>query len=192
MRAASQSRWGACALQREAKHRKGSSGGWMTFIDHGFSWVLLPLPWQALEKAIFTNKGSDNRKHIFNHHQHSPLTSYRVQLKCSDSVCKWKSLSRVRLFMTPWTIQSMEFSRPEYWSGSLSLLQEIFPTQGSNSGLPHLWSRGISQGGQHWGQGKKAWTRDGSAWVPSEWDGCTIYPFSFPFPPGPPHFLSIR
>ena len=30
---------------------------------------------------------------------------------------KWKSLSSVRLFVTPWTIQSMEFSRPEYWSG---------------------------------------------------------------------------
>ena len=30
---------------------------------------------------------------------------------------KWKSLSRIRLFVTPWTIQSMEFSRPEYWSG---------------------------------------------------------------------------
>ena len=31
----------------------------------------------------------------------------------------------------------MEFSRPEYWSGSLSLLQGIFPTQGLNPGLPH-------------------------------------------------------
>ena len=30
---------------------------------------------------------------------------------------KWKSLSCVWLFATPWTIQSMEFSRPEYWSG---------------------------------------------------------------------------
>ena len=30
---------------------------------------------------------------------------------------KWKSLSRVRLFVTPWTIQPMEFSRPECWSG---------------------------------------------------------------------------
>ena len=30
---------------------------------------------------------------------------------------KWKSLSHVWLFATPWTIQSMEFSRPEYWSG---------------------------------------------------------------------------
>ena len=30
---------------------------------------------------------------------------------------QWKSLSRVRLFASPWTIQSMVFSRPEYWSG---------------------------------------------------------------------------
>ena len=30
---------------------------------------------------------------------------------------KWKSLSRVRLFVIPWTILSMEFFRPEYWSG---------------------------------------------------------------------------
>ena len=30
---------------------------------------------------------------------------------------EWKSLSGVWLFATPWTIQAMEFSRPEYWSG---------------------------------------------------------------------------
>ena len=30
---------------------------------------------------------------------------------------KWKLLSCVRLLVIPWTIQSMEFSRPEYWSG---------------------------------------------------------------------------
>ena len=32
---------------------------------------------------------------------------------------KWKqkSLSCVQLFVTPWTMQSMEFTRPEYWSG---------------------------------------------------------------------------
>ena len=28
-----------------------------------------------------------------------------------------ESLSHVQLFGTPWTIQSMEFFRPEYWSG---------------------------------------------------------------------------
>ena len=51
---------------------------------------------------------------------------------------KWKLLSHVRLFATLWTIQSMDFSRPEYWSGySLSLLQEIIPTHRLNPGLPH-------------------------------------------------------
>ena len=34
-------------------------------------------------------------------------------------------------------IQSMELSRPEYWSGGLLLLQGMFPNQGSNPGLPH-------------------------------------------------------
>ena len=26
-------------------------------------------------------------------------------------------VSHVQLFATPWTIQSMEYSKPEYWSG---------------------------------------------------------------------------
>ena len=89
----------------------------------------------------------------------------------------FKSFSHVQLFGTPWSIQSMEFSMPEYWSGqplpssgdlpnpgiepgspalqgdslpaeppgkpkntgmgSLSLLQQIFPTQESNWDLLH-------------------------------------------------------
>ena len=49
--------------------------------------------------------------------------SQREQKKM-DSLClhlaiqlkvKWKLLSHVQLSETPWTIQSMEFSRPEYW-----------------------------------------------------------------------------
>ena len=56
-------------------------------------------------------------------------------------VSEVKSLSCVRLFVTPWSIAyqappSMEFSRQEYWSGLHFLLQGIFPTQGSNL---HLW-----------------------------------------------------
>ena len=45
---------------------------------------------------------------------------------CTLCLCevKWKWLSRVRLFETPRTIQSMEFSRAEYWSG------EPFPSPG--------------------------------------------------------------
>ena len=37
-------------------------------------------------------------------------------LYCLPEV-KWKSLSRVWLFAIPRTMQSMKFSRPEYWSG---------------------------------------------------------------------------
>ena len=55
---------------------------------------------------------------------------------------KWKLLSRVWLFVTPWTAArqvplSTGCSRQEYWGGEFSLLQGIFPTQGSNTGLPH-------------------------------------------------------
>ena len=41
---------------------------------------------------------------------------------------EWKLLSHVRLFATPRTIQSMEFSRPEYWSG--------YPFPWSRASLP--------------------------------------------------------
>ena len=41
-----------------------------------------------------------------------------------DESWKWKSLSCVPLFATLWTVQSMEFSRPEYWSG------QPFPSPG--------------------------------------------------------------
>ena len=37
---------------------------------------------------------------------------------------KWKSLSHVQLFVTPWSKQSMEFSNPEYWS------EQPFPSPG--------------------------------------------------------------
>ena len=61
-----------------------------------------------------------------------------VPLVCVSICEKWKFLSHVRLFVTPRTIRPMEFYRPEYWSGSLSLLQGIFPTQGLNPGLSTL------------------------------------------------------
>ena len=38
-------------------------------------------------------------------------------LKKLEIKLPWKSLSRVWLFIILWTIQSMEFSRPEYWRG---------------------------------------------------------------------------
>ena len=51
------------------------------------------------------------------------------------SEVKWKLLSCVWLFATPWTIQSMEFSSQNTGVGSLLLLQGIFLTLESNWGL---------------------------------------------------------
>ena len=48
---------------------------------------------------------------------------------------KWKWFSRVQLFATPWSPWNSPGQNTGV--GSLSLLQRIFPTQGSNPGLPH-------------------------------------------------------
>ena len=48
-----------------------------------------------------------------------------------------KLLIRVQLFGTPWTIQFMNSPGQNTGVGSLSLLQGIFPIQGSNPGLLH-------------------------------------------------------
>ena len=55
---------------------------------------------------------------------------------------KVKSLSRVRLFATPWTVAhqdplSMGFSRQEAWNGLPFPSLGDLPDQGSNLGLPH-------------------------------------------------------
>ena len=50
---------------------------------------------------------------------------------------KWKLLSHVQLFATPWTIQSWNSPGQNTGVDSLSLLQGIFLTQGSNPALLH-------------------------------------------------------
>jgi len=51
---------------------------------------------------------------------------------------KWKSFSHAWLFTTPWTIFSLWNSSSQNTRvGSHSLLQGIFPNQGSKPGLPH-------------------------------------------------------
>ena len=49
---------------------------------------------------------------------------------------KWKSLSYVRLFAIPWTVQPMEFSRPEYWSGLPFPSPEDLPNPGIEARSP--------------------------------------------------------
>ena len=56
-----------------------------------------------------------------------------------------KLLSRVRLFVTPWTVAhqappSVEFSRQEYWSGLPFTSPGDFPNQRIEPGSPTLRS----------------------------------------------------
>ena len=61
---------------------------------------------------------------------------------------KMKSLSRVRLFVTPWTVAyqaplSMEFSREEYWSGLPFPSPGDLPHPGIEPGSPALQADGL-------------------------------------------------
>ena len=50
----------------------------------------------------------------------------------------WRPLSRVRLLVTSWTIQPMEFSRPEHWSGQPVISPVHLPNPGIEPGSPAL------------------------------------------------------
>ena len=63
--------------------------------------------------------------HIYNIRERENAFIYYKNISTKFSIgftirkweCKWELLSRVQLFAHPWTIEPMEFSRPEYWSG---------------------------------------------------------------------------
>ena len=62
---------------------------------------------------------------------------------CEQKLKKVKSLSLVRLFVTPWTVayhapQSMGFSRQEYWSGLPFPSPGDLPNPGIKPGSPAL------------------------------------------------------
>ena len=60
-------------------------------------------------------------------------------------------VSYVRLFVTPWAIQSMEYSRPEYWSGWLFPSPADLPDPGMELGSPTLQANSLPSEplGQH-------------------------------------------
>ena len=60
----------------------------------------------------------------------------RAQQGCRTQV-KWNSLSHVWLFVTPWIFSPWNSPGQNTGVGGCSLLQGIFPTQGSNPGLRH-------------------------------------------------------
>ena len=53
-------------------------------------------------------------------------------------VVKWKLLNCVKLFATPWTIESLEFSRPQYQSGQPFPSPGDLPNPGIKPGSPAL------------------------------------------------------
>ena len=64
---------------------------------------------------------------------------------------EWKLLSRVQLFVTPWTIAclaplSMEFSRQEYWSGLPFPSPGDLPDPGIKPGFPVLQAEDMLPG----------------------------------------------
>ena len=56
----------------------------------------------------------------------------------SNELSECKSLSHVQLFVTPWAIESMEFTRPEYWSGQPFLSPGGLPNPGIELRSPAL------------------------------------------------------
>ena len=63
---------------------------------------------QDMEQQTGSELGKEYVKAVYYH---------PVYLTYMQSEVKWsESLSVVQLFAIPWTIESMEFSRPEYWS----------------------------------------------------------------------------
>ena len=68
-------------------------------------------------------------------------TNRQLGAQFSQSIIEVKSLSRVRLFVTPWTVAyralpSMGFSRQEYWSGLPFPSPEDLPDPGLKPGSP--------------------------------------------------------
>ena len=71
-----------------------------------------------------------NPKSLFN-----VLRTHQTVFQSSCTILD--SLSCVQLFVTPWTNSPWNSPGQNTGVGSCSLLQGIFPTQGSNPGLPH-------------------------------------------------------
>ena len=64
------------------------------------------------------------------------LNPFKSKKVSTTTLKKLKSLRRVQLFAISWTIQSMEFSRPEYWNGQPFLSPGDLPNPGIEPGSP--------------------------------------------------------
>ena len=120
-------------------------------LDHKEGWVLKNWCFRTvvLEKTLEHPMDSKEIK-IVNPKGSQPwIFIGRTDVKAEAPILwsldvKWKSLSRVWLFATSWTIESRNSLGQNTGVGSLSLFQGIFPTQGSNTGLWN-WRRILYQ-----------------------------------------------
>ena len=69
---------------------------------------------------------------------------YKRKILGRGSEVKWKSLSHVQLLVTLRTIQSMGFSRSEYWSGKLFLSPGNLSKPGTEPSSPALQADSLS------------------------------------------------
>ena len=88
---------------------------------------------------ILANRIHQHIKSIIHHDQVGFNQGNKVFFKICESInvmkWNWKSLSYVQLFATPWA-SPWNCPGQNTGVGGLSLIQEIFPSQGSNSGPP--------------------------------------------------------
>ena len=64
--------------------------------------------WSTIDKKLKKKKTGGYQKRY---------PTYKDKEEITRRWWKWKSLRGVWFFVTSWTIQSVEFSSPEYWSG---------------------------------------------------------------------------
>ena len=121
--------------QSVVSYRVLTVASWLTyrFLRRQVRWSGIPISLRVFHSWLWsTVKGFS----IANETEIDVFLEFSCFLKLSHS------LSRVWLFAILWTVAhqappSMGFSRQEYWSGLPFSSPGVFPTQGSNPGLPH-------------------------------------------------------
>ena len=78
------------------------------------TWLQIPWTLYKIIKEYYAHKVDNLDEMDQIPERHSLPKLFQEEIDNLNS--KWKSLSRVQLFATPWTLQSMEFSRPAYLS----------------------------------------------------------------------------
>ena len=96
------------------------------------------------QDRMFKSRRGKNRPLSINQNMASPgFLAVGLNISHPENVAKSKSLSHVWLFATSWTIQSMEFSRPEYWSGQPFPSPGDLPNPGIETRSPALQAESL-------------------------------------------------